>query len=150
MAIKNTQQQFKGGSMNKKLQVLGLMIIAGCIMSSNLYADQNYQDRNVFNRFTDWTATIGKSPEEKERIINERVDMRAKNRQAWDHKRGEEGKMQSRKDGENKDYERRRSDLQNQYKDDPDTMNKKLREAENDHNSKMHDLDSQEDSSERK
>jgi hypothetical protein len=128
--------------MNKKLVLIGLVIV-GCMVSSKSFADQDYRSRNALNCITDWTATIGKSPEEKQRIIDQRTDMRAKDREAWAHKRDEQRKIDGQKDDENKSYENHRSDLQNQYKDDPETLNKKLQDADNDHNAKMNDLDNQ-------
>jgi hypothetical protein len=126
----------------KKLQLLGLMVFALCMITSKSFA-QDYQQVNIFNRFTDWTVTLGKGPEDKQRIINERIDLRAKNREAWDHRRSEEKRISDLKDQESRDYEKHKMDLQGQYKDDQDTMNKKLQEAENDHNTKMNDLDNQ-------
>ncbi len=58
------------------------MMTSICIVSSNSFADQDYHSRNVFNRVTDWTATVGKNPEAKQEVINQRVEMRAQKREA--------------------------------------------------------------------
>ncbi len=41
---------------------------------------ENANDQAVFNRIPDWFATVGKSPEEKEKILAERKALRAQKR----------------------------------------------------------------------
>lgn len=43
-------------------------------------AYEHASDQSIFNRVTDWFATIGKSPEEKEKILAERKAKRAAKR----------------------------------------------------------------------
>jgi hypothetical protein len=126
----------------KKIQLLALMVVALCVFSPKSFA-QDYQQVSFFNRFTDRTVTIGKSSEDKQRIINERMDLRAKNREAWDHRQAEEKRINNLRDQESRDYQKHKMDLQNQYRNDHDALNQKLQEAENDHNAKMNDFDNQ-------
>jgi len=71
--------------MNKKMKLVGSLILTGCILASPAMADQDYRHRNGFNHFTDWCATMWKGPEEKQRIVNERVELRAQWRQSHEH-----------------------------------------------------------------
>ncbi len=74
--------------MKKTMKIAGVLILMGCILSSTAFADpDHYHDRNFFNHFTDWFATMGKGPEEKQRVIDQRVETRAHWRQEHDHGR---------------------------------------------------------------
>ena len=71
----------------KKHFKLGVMVIASLMITSNAFAAyQDYHARNMFNRMTDWSATMGKTAEDKAQIIDRRTEMRAKEREARAHK----------------------------------------------------------------
>lgn len=65
--------------MKKKMQVIGSILLAVCILNSKLYATDD-KERNMFNQLTDWSVTFGKSSQEKKCIIDQRVQMRATDR----------------------------------------------------------------------
>ncbi len=66
--------------MNKKLTTL--LVIAMCLTTTAVFADEHYEHRNMFNTMTDWMASMGKSSTEKQAIIAERTEQRADKREA--------------------------------------------------------------------
>ena len=68
--------------MNKKLPAV--LVIGLCLSATLVFAKQNYEGRNVFNKVTDWSATLGKSSEESQSVIDRRIVLRSEKRKARD------------------------------------------------------------------
>src|ERR1700722_16521317 len=90
--------------MKTRSTILSMMIAVSCLLTPRSFA-QDYAQVNIFNHFTDWTVTLGKNPDEKQRIINDRIQLRAHNREAWDHRKDHEQNIQAHKDEENKKFQ---------------------------------------------
>jgi len=63
--------------------ILAASIIGPAYANTNVDVNVNYSDRNIFNRFTDWTVSIGRGQEERQRIIDHRIEMRAQQRREY-------------------------------------------------------------------
>lgn len=66
--------------MKKGRLQFGLVVLTVGVMTTSSFAADDHRARNTLNKITDWTVTIGKSADERQRIINERIDQRAKSR----------------------------------------------------------------------
>ena len=68
--------------MNKELTAI--LVIGLCLGTTLVFADQNYEERNIFNKITDWSTTLGKSSEEKQAVIDQRIATRSEKRKSYD------------------------------------------------------------------
>lgn len=62
------------------IKKITLIILSLVLSVPVVFADQAYNHRGVFNKFTDWTATLGKPSWEKDQIVNDRIERRAERR----------------------------------------------------------------------
>jgi len=98
-------------------KLLGLFILMALVMNvSPVFAD-DYHERNFINRLSDWSVTFWKSPDDRDRIINERTEKRAQWRESRHKDRGNnmernynQQQRNSKEDNGQKDYEQKRYD----------------------------------------
>ena len=80
-------------------------------------AVENASDEAVFNRVGDWFATVGKSPEEKEKILAERKAQRVKKRAEKEaEKLKREAEKETKKMGKQADKKTKKAEKQIGYK----------------------------------
>ncbi len=69
------------------ISLILMFVMVGPVFADDVDVDIDYHHRNPFNYFTDWSVTIGRSPVERERIVTERIESRARyRRECWERR----------------------------------------------------------------
>lgn len=124
----------KGGSMKKLILVLVALAFLtisvpgfaaeGGQKGASSKAKEQASEQSIFNRVGDWFATVGKSEEEKEKILKERKQERAQEKAA---RKAEKMKEKAERKAENKQEqaERKAEKMQKKAEEKAETMKQK-------------------------